>query len=133
MLYTIQQAAKATGMSRQAIHAAVKKGKISASKSAQGILEVDAAELHRVYPLVNLNEPNFTTKDNTTDISDAENRELKARIQGLEALLAEVRSERDRWQEQADAWQMQAKALTAAPHTEPKKRSLLARLFLARD
>jgi len=133
MLYTIQQAAKATGMSRQAIHAAVKKGKISASKSAQGILEVDAAELHRVYPLVNLNEPNFTTKDNTTDTSDAENRELKARIQGLEALLAEVRSERDRWQEQADAWQMQAKALTAAPHTEPKKRSLLARLFLARD
>ena len=128
MLYTIQQAAKATGMSRQAIHAAVKKGKISASKNAQGILEVDAAEIHRVYPLVNLNEPNFTSKDSAIDTSDAENRELKARIQGLEALLAEVRSERDRWQDQADAWQMQAKALTAAPQPEPK-RGFWARLF----
>ena len=128
MLYTIQQAAKATGMSRQAIHAAVKKGKISATKNAHGILEVDAAELHRVYPLVNLNEPNFTTKDSTVDTPDAEKRELKARIQGLEALLAEVRSERDRWQDQADAWQMQAKALTAAPQPEPK-RGFWARLF----
>ncbi len=133
MLYTIQQAAKATGMSRQAIHAAVKKGKISASRSAQGILEVDAAELHRVYPLVNLDEPKLTTNDGSADTFNAENRELKARIQGLEALLAEVRTERDRWQEQADAWQMQAKALTAAPTSEPKKRSLLARLLLARD
>ncbi len=128
MLYTIQQAAKATGMSRQAIHAAVKKGKISASKNTQGVLEVDAAELHRVYPLVNLDEPKFTTKDSAIDTFDAENRELKAKIQGLEALLAEVRSERDRWQDQADAWQMHAKALTAAPQPEPK-RGFWVRLF----
>ena len=129
MLYTIQQAAKATGMSRQAIHAAVKKGKISASKNAQGILEVDAAELHRVYPLVNLNEGNITAKDSAVDTFDAENRELKARIQGLEALLAEVRSERDRWQDQADAWQIQAKALTAATPPPDPKRGFWARLF----
>ena len=128
MLYTIQQAANATGISRQAIHAAVKKGKISASKNPQGILEIDAAELHRVYPIVNLETPKLTSVDANVDKFDAENRELKARIRGLEELLAEVRAERDRWQEQADAWQMQAKALTAAPQAEPK-RGFWARFF----
>ena len=128
MLYTIQQAANATGISRQAIHAAVKKGKISASKNPQGILEIDAAELHRVYPIVNLETPKLTSVDANVDKFDAENRELKARIRGLEELLAEVRAERDRWQEQADAWQMQAKALAAAPQSEPK-RGFWARIF----
>ena len=46
----------------------------------------------------------------------------------------ELRVERDAWKEEASAWQNQAKALTAAPSpSEPKKRSFLARLFLARD
>lgn len=130
MLYTIQQAANATGISRQAIHSAVKKGKISASKNAQGILEIDAAELHRVYPLVNLETPKLTLVDTDVDKVDAENRELKARIRGLEELLAEVRAERDRWQDQADAWRMQAKALAAAPQPEPK-RGFWARIFRA--
>ncbi len=129
MLYTIQQAANATGISRQAIHAAVKKGKISASKNPQGILEIDAAELHRVYPIVNLETATLTPVDAEVDKVDAENRELKARIRGLEELLAEVRAERDRWQEQADAWQMQAKALTAAPKPPEPKRGFWARFF----
>ena len=49
-MYTIGQAAKATGKSRSTISAYIKKGAISAQKNANGSYSIDPAELQRVFP-----------------------------------------------------------------------------------
>ena len=50
MIYTMQQAVKATGKSKATLHRAIKSGKFSASKNDDGHYEIDPAEIHRVYP-----------------------------------------------------------------------------------
>jgi hypothetical protein len=52
MVYTLGQAAKATGKSKTAIKNALDKGRISGNKTNDGSWAIDPAELHRVYPRV---------------------------------------------------------------------------------
>ena len=52
MKYTAGQAAKATGKSIPTITRAIKKGTISAERTASGGYLIDPAELHRVFPAV---------------------------------------------------------------------------------
>lgn len=49
-MYTLGQAAKATGKSKTTIRRAIASGKISASKDSNEHYTIDPAELHRVYP-----------------------------------------------------------------------------------
>ncbi len=49
-MYTIGQAAKATGKSKSTISAYIKKGAISAQKNANGSYSIDPTELQRVFP-----------------------------------------------------------------------------------
>ncbi len=51
-MYTLRQAATATGKTKQAITKAVQAGKLSASKDTHGCWLLDPAEVHRVYPPV---------------------------------------------------------------------------------
>ena len=51
MGYTLGEAAKACGMSKATLSKAVKSGKISATKNADGSFSIEAVELHRVYPI----------------------------------------------------------------------------------
>lgn len=144
MVYSLTQAAQATGLTRQGILAALKRGTISGSKNVQGQWEIDAAELHRVYPLTTVNSTANTLVNSCVtsinSLSAPAINELQQKLAVTEALLQEargqvdeLRADREAWKGEAIAWQSQAKALTAAPSPEPKKRSLLARLFLARD
>ena len=50
MVYTLGDAAKATGKSKATISKAIKSGRISAIKDETGTFQIDPAELHRVYP-----------------------------------------------------------------------------------
>jgi hypothetical protein len=50
MVYTLGDAAKATGKSKATISKAIKSGRISATKDETGTFQIDPAELHRVYP-----------------------------------------------------------------------------------
>lgn len=50
MKYTAGEAAAATGLNTTTITRAIKKGRISATKSEAGAWEIDPAELHRVFP-----------------------------------------------------------------------------------
>ena len=145
MIYSLTQAAQATGLTRQGVLAAIKRGTISGSKNEHGQWTIDAAELHRIYPPVTIDSNANTLVDNGATpinaISTPAINDLQQKLAVTEALLREtrgqvdeLRTERDAWKEEAGAWQNQAKALTAGPSPgEPKKRSLLARLFLARD
>jgi hypothetical protein len=52
MQYTMIQAAKAAGLSKSTVTRAVKSGRLSATQNELGVMVIDAAELHRVYPPV---------------------------------------------------------------------------------
>ncbi len=52
MSYSASQAAKAAGVSVPTITRAIKSGKISADRTESGGYNIDAAELHRVFPPV---------------------------------------------------------------------------------
>src|SRR3954464_9131171 len=69
MNYTLSQAAKATGKSKSSISRAIDTGRLSATRNG-GLFEIDAAELHRVFPLkvdangVPLNESKNVPRNN---------------------------------------------------------------------
>lgn len=133
MLYTLTTAAQAVGRTRQAIQAAIAKGLISAKKDALGHWQIEPAELHRVYAPINQALSNSDKQIDTVAVLEARLLAADTLIQTIKQQADELRAERDAWKDEATAWQNQAKALTATPTLEPKKRSLLARLFLARD
>lgn len=133
MLYTLTTAAQAVGRTRQAIQAAIAKGLISAKKDALGHWQIEPAELHRVYAPINQVLSNSDKQIDTVAVLEAKLLAADTLIQTIKQQADELRAERDAWKDEATAWQNQAKALTATPTPEPKKRSLLARLFLARD
>lgn len=113
MVYTLGEAAKATGKSKAAISRAIKTHKISAQRQDDGSFKIDPAELHRVYPPVAVEQDNqrITAVDHATQVNpDAtgEIRELRAkldtaneRLAEKDVLIAELRDDRDQWRTQA--------------------------------
>lgn len=138
MVYSLTQAASATGLTRQGILAAIKRGTISGSKNEHGQWTIDAAELHRVYPPTttdsNANTPVDSSYPPINTPSTQETNDLNQRLAVAEALLREargqvdeLRADRDAWKQQAHEWMILTKAL---PEGDPKpKRGLFAKLF----
>ena len=58
MVYTLGEAAKATGKSKAAISRAIKNHTLSAEKQADGSYRIDPSELHRIYPPVSSEQVN---------------------------------------------------------------------------
>ena len=121
MVYTLTEAAKAVGRTRQALQMAIKKGTISATKDGLGQWTIDPAELHRVYKPVKAasasNDQNFHPLDAE---KGAQIREMQARLDVMQQLVAtletqvsDIRRERDDWKQQADEWRLQVRALPA--------------------
>jgi len=98
MVYTLGEAAKATGKSKAAISQAIASNKISATKDANGRYQIDPAELHRLYPPQKTipNEREHQLDSNQT----AEVERLKATVEGLERLCRQIEGERDSLREQ---------------------------------
>jgi len=110
---TLTDAAKATKRTKQALAQAVQKGKLSAKKDANGVWQVDSAELFRVYPP----EGKALLQDPANDLEL-----LRARLATLEAvheadreLIDELRRARDSWQAQAERLALTASPQPAAP------------------
>lgn len=111
MVYTLGEAAKATGKSKATISKAIKNGRISARKNETGTFQIDPSELHRVYP------PTVYSEHNETPIStrvkpdvDGDIRELQARLEAAherlsdkDAVISDLREDRDKWRQQATA------------------------------
>jgi hypothetical protein len=108
MELTLSEAARAVKMTKQGVLSAINKGRLSASKDANGQWRVDSAELFRVYPAVNTTAStsnNELTPDDTHLV-----RELTAKLEAaadvrqlLEARVEGLERERDAWQRQAEA------------------------------
>lgn len=114
MAYTLGEAAKATGKSKAAISRAIKTHRISAQRRDDGSFEIDPAELHRVYPPVAAEQDNeqstaIATATVVNPDATGELRELRARLEAAndrlvekDALIEDLRSDRDHWRTQAE-------------------------------
>tara|TARA_B100002049_G_scaffold198100_1_gene156010 strand:+ start:475 stop:861 length:387 start_codon:yes stop_codon:yes gene_type:complete len=111
MVYTLGQAAKATGKSKATISKAIKSGRISASKDETGAFRIDPSELHRVYPATPKGEQDETlSKLPDTFQEPSDYKALQAtlaaaqeRLADKETVIADLREDRDKWRQQATA------------------------------
>lgn len=110
MSYTLGEAAKATGMSKAALSRAIKNGTLSAEKQENGSYKIDPAELYRVYPPATEQQAKVTVS-RVTDATElnALNRELHAKLESAlqrlsdkDAVIDDLREDRDRWRTQAE-------------------------------
>lgn len=109
MVYTLGEAAKATGKSKATISKAIKSGRISASKDDTGTFRIDPSELHRVYPPTGTPEHQDTpiqTPVNTYETGEfmalqARLEAAQERLADKEAVIADLREDRDKWRQQA--------------------------------
>lgn len=63
MKYSASKAAEAVGKSTATITRAIEKGKLSAVKDTNGAWEIDAAELHRVFPPKSSENPSMQSDE----------------------------------------------------------------------
>jgi hypothetical protein len=97
-VYTLGEAAKATGRSKAAISQALASGRLSASKDDFGRWRIVPAELFRVYPPIDP-EPNGAAHPPNGDLR-AENERLKIENAALERLVRRIEGEVDNLREQ---------------------------------
>lgn len=127
MVYTLGEAAKATGKSKATISKAIKSGRISAAKDETGTFSIDPAELHRVYPPTVSNDHEETRRKLTENAeNDGLIRELKARLEAAQERLADKETVISDLREDRDKWRQQATALLADQSPKPR---LWARIF----
>jgi len=99
MEMSLSQAAAAARRTRQCLASAIKKGRLSGTKDANGEWRIDSAELARVYPDM---RPLGQTDAPTLQGADAAVAVLRAKLEAAEAMVDELRRSRDSWQAQAE-------------------------------
>lgn len=92
-MYTVGQAAKATGKSKSTISASIKKGVISAVKNEDGSYTIDPAELHRVFPAAS--SQNSAAEPPSNDIEPSNLVFQNGYLQGEVKLLREQLADKD--------------------------------------
>lgn len=112
MRYSAGQAAKAVGVSTSTITRALKSGKISGEKQAEGGWFIDPSELHRVFPAVTPPQSQDSpTLQHETPKFDSRNSGLERLVETLQEQLRDVRDDRESWRQEADNWRQQAERL----------------------
>lgn len=113
---TLGEAAKAAKRSKQALAAAIQKGRLSATKDANGVWHVDTSELLRVYPdaKCDLGDGGRDLAGLATTDNAAELAELRARVRALEELRRAEQARADELRTERDAWKLQAERLLLA-------------------
>jgi AcrR family transcriptional regulator len=118
MALGLSEAAAATGVNRSTIYRAYKSGRMSAVRLETGQIEVDPAELFRVFPpiaaqtpLSSASHPHATPV--ATDDNTLHSNALEVEVKLLREMLDAMRDDRDAWREQA------AKALAVLPLPAP--------------
>ena len=108
-MLSLSEAAKTAGVSKSTIWRACKAGRVSFKRSDTGEFQIDAAELHRVFPFRAMGE-NGKMNRHATGVTQTETAILDARITALKDMaelmreqLEDVRKDRDAWRGQAEA------------------------------
>lgn len=112
---TLGDAAKAAKRTKQALAAAIAKGRLSGTKDVNGVWRVNVAELLRVYPDAQKELGESMNGLAGICASDAaEVRELRARVEALEELRRVERARAEELRAERDAWKQQAERLLLA-------------------
>lgn len=111
MNLSLGEAARSAGVSKSTIHRNIKRGTLSAVRTEDGSYEIDPAELHRVFPpAANGNgsvEPGMR-QHGTQDFPGGtgsllrEIELLRERLTDKDAVIADLREDRDHWRTQAE-------------------------------
>jgi excisionase family DNA binding protein len=93
-MFTISEAARQAGITRAAIHKAIKAGRLSASKDDNGNYRIDAAELFRVYKPVDVTISQKLAEAPAL-VDTVEYQLIAQRLEFTERLLKQTENERD--------------------------------------
>ena len=136
MKYSASKAAEAVWKSVPTITRAIKRGDLSATKLEGGGYEIDAAELHRVWPPIT--SEGDATPEKLGSGTPNERALLQVKLEAKDELLdrikeelADMKEQRDKWQRQCEAQQRLLEAPKPAPvpmPPAPASRRLWARL-----
>lgn len=119
MIFTLRTAALHTGTSKSTILRAIKSGRLSANRLEDGTYEIDAAELERVYPAERMKQRGADAMEHHAPAAEAVTQAsataaLEAQLEGLreilrrsDAMADELRQDRDKWRNMAEAQQRQ--------------------------
>lgn len=107
MTLSANQAVKEAGKTKKTILDAIKSGRLSASKSDKGHWQIEPAELFRVFPKtaptpVSNTEAIPLEKPHNTSALEVELKFMREKLADKENLVQELRSQRDKWQVQAE-------------------------------
>lgn len=99
MTFTLSQAAKEAGKSKSIISAAIKGGRLSASRQEDGSFQIEPAELFRVFPARTAEQPEPASRTRAGTVPEHpakpdETAVLRERVSHLEAALQRERDER---------------------------------------
>jgi len=106
MAIGLAEAASATGVNRSTIWRAWKAGRISATRADTGQIEVDPAELFRVFPPVAArqganNAAHHDAQAEATGKNALRDSALEVEVRMLREMLASLRDDRDHWRDPA--------------------------------
>ena len=135
MPFSLREAAQQAGVSKSTILRAIRSGRLSAARTEDAGYAIDPAELARVYPPQRVTQraadrsAGHDATDATVRDDAIENAGLRAEVEGLRQLLAQMRDtvadlkeDRDGWRGQAEAAQrLLAATSTPSAGTEPKR------------
>lgn len=136
-MYSLGDAARATGRSKPTIARAIKSGLISGSKSADGSYVIDPAELHRVFPLASAADRLMKQSEpgppaNPAVDHAAELAVLRHWLADREETIRDLRSRLDRATEQRDQEAEERRKLVAALTDGREHKSWFRRAFRRR-
>jgi excisionase family DNA binding protein len=114
MALSLAEAAQATGLNRSTILRAIKSGKISGARDELGAWSVEGAELHRVFP------PAAAAPRAVPQQAQAE-REAQLRLALADERLGELKQALADMRAQRDSWQQQAERLALGPPSVHKR------------
>lgn len=114
---TIKQAAELTNRSKSAIAKAIKNGRISANKDANGVYRIHAAELQRVYTV-----SGEKVSDNSSGVH-TDTAVYLAEIDGLKRMVGQLENQRDDLQKRLDAEGVERRKIFALlVHAQKRKK-----------
>ena len=89
-ILTLGEAAKLTGKSKPTISNAVKSGKVTGTKGADGVFQIEKSELIRVYPEKGSKANTPTSKSAGKGVAELENKHLAEQVADLQARLSKT-------------------------------------------
>jgi hypothetical protein len=123
-MLNLREAAEMAGTTKSSVWRAIKSGRLSCTRDDQGGIQIDPAEVARVYPprppkpeRAGSGQPEHSG----TDELRMRNAALKAEVPLLREMADSLKAERDRWAAQAERLALSGPAVTAGQaHSETR-------------